>query len=142
MREGDAAIIVATPEHRALFDDALAAGGLDLVAAEGEGRYMSLDAAELLERFMTPSGPDGASFRDLIAGVLDYATVGGRRVRVYGEMVALLWADGDVASTIALEDHWNDLAEERDFVLLCAYPSQAFDAESESALRRICAQHS
>jgi len=58
-------------------------------------------------------------------------------------MVALLWDAGDVASAIALEDLWNDLAGERDFMLLCAYPMRSFDTTaSGTAFRRICDQHS
>jgi hypothetical protein len=53
-------------------------------------------------------------------------------MRVYVEMVALLWDDGDMASVPALEDLWNDLARLRTFSLLCAYPTRAFDDEASA----------
>jgi len=57
-------------------------------------------------------------------------------------MVAVLLDDGNVASALALEDRWNDLAESRAFGLLCAYPIRAFDhPENTSAFDRICEQH-
>ncbi|MEY2517258.1 MAG: hypothetical protein QOJ89_4616, partial [bacterium] len=124
LRGDDAAIIVATAEHRAAFAAGLAASGIDVDAAAMAGRYLTFDAAELLDAFMVGDAPDPAIFRREIGSVIDRASAGGRRVRVYGEMVALLWADGDIASTIALEDLWNDLGEARSFSLFCAYPMQ------------------
>jgi hypothetical protein len=46
-------------------------------------------------------------------------------VRVYGEMVALLWADGQVAAALELEDLWNELGRRLPFSLFCGYPEQA-----------------
>ena len=64
-------------------------------------------------------------------------------MRAYGEMVALLWDDGDVASALALEDLWNDLGDVRAFELLCAYPMSAFeDPDSAAPFKRVCEQHS
>jgi hypothetical protein len=139
---GDAAVVVATPEHRAAFAAEIAAAGVDLGAATSDGRYQALDAAELLSRFMTGGAPDPIRFREVAADVLGQASQCDRQVRVYGEMVALLWAEGDVASTIALEDIWNELVDEQGFALFCAYPISGFDVRSRSAFHRISGQHS
>jgi hypothetical protein len=56
-------------------------------------------------------------------------------------MVALLWGAGDVASTIALEDLWNELAEVRAFSLFCGYPIQGSDVRSRAVFKHICGQH-
>lgn len=140
---GGSAVVVATAEHRALFDRDLAAAGIDLAAARTEDRYLDFDAAEVLATFMTGAGPDGDRFAAHVGGVLDRAAHGGRRVRVYGEMVALLWGEGRVPAAIALEDLWNDLAHGRVFELLCAYPLHILgDPEHAEAFRRVCDQHS
>jgi diguanylate cyclase (GGDEF)-like protein len=143
LRAGDAAIVVATSAHRRAFAEALTQDGIDVVAAVGEGRLVVLDASELLVRFMVDGRPDPERFRDAVIEILDRASGGGKRqVRIYGEMVALLWARGDAGSTLALEDLWNDLAKIRRFVLLCAYPMRAFDrVDSGPAFKRICEQH-
>ena len=72
---------------------------------------------------------------------MDRAADGDREVSVYGEMVALLWAAGDVTSTIALEDMWNELAGIRKFSLLCGYPISSFDVQSRALFAHICGQH-
>ena len=143
LQERDCAIVVATAAHRHEFERALEAAGIDVAAAVREGRFIALDARDVLSRFMVGGVPDEARFRAAIGTVMDHASRGGRRMRVYGEMVALLWDDGDVVSALALEDFWNDLAGERTFKLLCAYPMRAFDdPASADAFRWICDQHS
>ncbi|MDP8931195.1 MAG: MEDS domain-containing protein [Actinomycetota bacterium] len=49
----------------------------------------------------------------------------GRDVRIYGEMVALLWEEGNILAAMALEDLWNQFAGSRAFSLMCAYPMNA-----------------
>ncbi len=142
LRCGDAAIVVATAQHRAAFAAAIDAEGVDLAAAIADGRYQAFDAADLLATFMVDGAPDADRFEAVIGTVVDRAAASGRRVKVYGEMVALLWADGEVNSTIAVEDLWNDLAAERSFSLLCAYPMGDFDDATRAAFKQICTQHS
>ena len=140
---GHAAVVVATADHRRAFEAALGRSGVDVTGAVASGRYLSFDAAELLESSMIDGAPDPLSFAETVGPVIERAGAGGRRVRIYGEMVALLWDAGDVVSAIALEDLWNDLAGERDFMLLCACPLRAFEnSDSGTAFRRICDQHS
>ena len=137
-----AAIVVATPAHRAAFEVALASAGVDIAAAIAAGRYVSFDAGELLATFMVDGAPDGAAFRREVGGVLERMTAAGQPLRIYGEMVALLWEGGDVASAVALEDLWNDVRSQYDFDLLCAYRLSAFDNEDDAqAFRRVCEQH-
>ncbi len=143
LNDGDAAIVVATATHHRAFEGALRASGVDLSSAVASDRYLALDAAELLQTFMMGGAPDPGRFSETVGGVIERAAAGGRRVRIYGEMVALLWDAGDVTSAIALEDLWNDLAAERDFMLLCAYAMSSFvDTASVEAFKRICDQHS
>jgi PAS domain S-box-containing protein len=62
--------------------------------------------------------------------------------RAYGEMVDLLWKDGNIEGAIALEDMWNALAARYSFTLLCAYSMGNFYKEAHTAsFQRICAQH-
>jgi PAS domain S-box-containing protein len=140
LRDGDAAIVIATATHRRAFETALNASGIDLAATVD--RYLALDAAELLEKLIVNGAPDAASFRDTIGVLIEHASADGRQVRVFGEMVALLWSAGDLASTIALENLWNDREASHQLAKLCAYPLRAFDDEaSTEAFERICAQH-
>ena len=142
LAQDGSALIVATPEHRTRFAAALAASGHDLGPLEEAGRLVILDASETLASFMGPDGPDRARFRTAVGTTLDRLRAGGGPVRIYGEMVAVLWNAGDVSSALALEDLWNDFAGERSFGLLCAYPIGSFDEPATAAaFQRVCRQH-
>ena len=84
-----ACIVVATSEHRAGLEARLDARGLDVVAAATSGQYVSLDAAETLAQFMLGDAPDPARFTTIIENIIAQAAAGQRRVRIFGEMVAL-----------------------------------------------------
>ena len=142
LRGDGAAIVVATTDHRHAFADAIRAAGIDIDAAVEDGRYVPIDAGRLLARFMVGGAPDPARFREVVTQLLDHAGTGRREVRVYGEMVALLWARGDVASTIAVEDLWNTLVDEHGFTLFCGYPISAFDVQSRTTFEHVCSLHS
>jgi signal transduction histidine kinase len=137
--------VIATPEHRAGLEARLAAGGLDLSAARARAEYIALDAAETLSRIMLAGAPEPGRFAEVVGGVIAQAEQGGRHVRAFGEMVALLWAEGNAAAAIRLEELWNDLrdATATPFSLCCGYPMQGFASEANGApFADICARHS
>lgn len=139
---GETVILVATKAHRDLFEPALVARGADLLKARREGRYVSLDADEMLARFMRGGRPDPESFRKVIGSVVEIGAANGKDVRIFGEMVALLWTRGEVAAAIRLEELWNELAGTYPFRLFCAYPAHGFGSDSLGPLARICHEHS
>src|SRR6185312_10486958 len=63
----------------------------------------------------------------------------GLRIHAFGEMVALLWADGNRDGAIRLEELWNELGERRRFALFCAYPIADFGEEDHSRRSRASA---
>jgi diguanylate cyclase (GGDEF)-like protein/PAS domain S-box-containing protein len=130
LRDGESAIVVATEAHIRDFDAALLARGVDVDTAHADGQLVTLDAADMLARFMTPAGPDARTFGDVIGGVVRAEAAKGRGVRIYGEMVALLWDSQQVRAAIELESLWNDLRREVTFTLVCAYPTSAVTGAS------------
>src|ERR1700730_7670473 len=147
LKAGDAAIIIATEPHRDGLTSRLKAGGLDTSRAIEDGRYVSLDAAETLSRFMSGGAPDPASFANVIGNHImqarNAAEGSGARVSAFGEMVAVLWGEGKFDPAVALEQLWNLLAETHSFTLHCAYPMKGFDREEHGEyFLKICAEHS
>jgi PAS domain S-box-containing protein len=139
---GDTCIVVATPAHRAELDERLQSLGLDVATAYVSGQYMTLDAAETLATFMAPGGPDAGRFAAVIGTIVDQAIKSRQRVRIFGEMVALLWMDEQHDAALRLEALWNDLHEMHAFVLFCAYPIQGFGGEAfAQPLSDVCSAH-
>lgn len=142
LRAGDAAVVIATPDHLASIDRTLVAEGIDLVAARWQGQYLPMDARATLRQFMVSTGPDPVAFEQVMTDVLRRARRNGRRVRAFGEMVALLWADGLQAPTLALEHLWDDFCHRESMGLFCAYPESSFDDTNADALAKIRRAHS
>jgi anti-sigma regulatory factor (Ser/Thr protein kinase) len=143
LARGEAAVVVATGPHRRLFAAGLTRDGLDLAAERARGAFLSLDAEELMNAFIVRGKIDATGFHEVIGGLVRAAGASGRPVRVYGEMVALLWEQGDVLGAIELEALWNELALELPFSLLCAYPaSSVAGGENLEALQQVCRLHS
>jgi signal transduction histidine kinase len=144
---GDSAVVIATEAHRDGLARQLGGRGLSLDLAAAQGRYVALDAAETLARFMRDGQPDAARFAGVVGPILERANAAARgerpRVAAYGEMVALLWADGNPAAAIRLEQLWNELARTHAFTLHCAYPLSLFaEARDAELIASVCAHHS
>ena len=142
LRAGDGIVIIATEAHRAVLDRRLEERGFALGPARASDQFIALDAVETLSRFMVDGWPDEAKFKETVAGLLKRAGGDGRRVRAFGEMVALLWAQGHCAATVRLEHLWHRFCSEDSFSLLCAYPKSGFTEDAADSIRQICDAHS
>ncbi|PYP86760.1 MAG: hypothetical protein DMG65_18310 [Candidatus Angelobacter sp. Gp1-AA117] len=142
---GDSAIVIATPAHRDGLQQRLIHSGLDLSVAGKQGRFVSLDAAEILSQFMAGGRPDPQRFHEVLGAAiaqLNSAAKPGCRVAAFGEMVALLWEDGQEQAALELEQLWNQMGETHSFHLLCAYPLGLFSQSSHAAaIERVCSAH-
>ena len=142
VQDGGVAIVVATPDHRRSFERYLVGTGVDVAAAFARGVYLAPDASETMRGFMVADRPDPAGFWQAISPMLRQAAQAGRPVRVFGEMVALLWDAGLIDAAIEVEAMWNELGAQYPFSLLCAYPAQpAACAYQLDALTEVCRAH-
>jgi PAS domain S-box-containing protein len=144
---GDAAVVIGTKPHRDSLAKRLTVRGLDIGRAAEQGRYISLDAAETLAKVMVNGWPEAALFFEVMSNVMTAATAAAEgeqsRVVAFGEMVALLWEQGQPEAALRLEELWNDLARAHSFSLRCAYPMSGFCREEHSQpFLKICAEHS
>ncbi len=141
LRTGDAAIVIATPAHRLSLSRRLVAQGLDLDAAAADDQYIELDAEQTLNQFIRQGWPDDELFGQCVRHILQRARKDGRRVRAFGEMVALLWAQGHNGATVRLEHLWQGLCRDQAFPVFCAYPRSGFTQNAMSSLEEIFAAH-
>jgi len=144
---GSAALVIATNAHREGLANRLMGRALDISRAIHRGRYVALDAAETLHKFMIGGLPDRAKFLTCFTEVIDRVNVAGEgepcSVVAFGEMVSLLWGEGNFEGAIRLEELWNELAQTRSFNLRCAYPITHFNQEEHApAFLKICGEHS
>jgi CheY-like chemotaxis protein len=139
----EAAVVIATRSHRHQLAARLRTQGVDLTLVREQGQYIALDAAKTLSLIMRCGGLDTQCFGDVIGGIMAPTDSRYARVRVFGEMVALLWAEGKGAAALRLEELWNDLATRHVFSLFCAYPMRVFPRAGDGKqFRQMCAAHS
>ena len=121
-------MIIATRAHCEAIEERLKTHGLDLPALRRQGRFLSLDASETLAKISLDEYPNAARFDEVIGAAIAKTNDASPRhfTRAFGEMVALLWAQGKRDAALRLEELWNDLAKRMSFALVCAYPLNSF----------------
>jgi MEDS: MEthanogen/methylotroph, DcmR Sensory domain len=78
----------------------------------------------------------------VIAAALDHVRSSGcREVRLYGEMVDLLWGTR-LGATVELERLWDEVLRDERLSLLCAYRLDPLDHQVQGALRQVTQCHS
>jgi hypothetical protein len=139
---GDNVIIIATKEHLDSLNERLRSQGFDLDVLIKTDRYFPLDAADALSKFMINNWPDEALFEEYISQLVTRASKDGRKVRAFGEMVAVLWQQGHNGATVKLEHLWCRLHDRKQFSLYCAYPKNGFTQSAGDSMDTICTAHS
>ncbi|HYG18207.1 MAG TPA: MEDS domain-containing protein [Ohtaekwangia sp.] len=139
---GEAVIVIATTSHLEGLETRLESLGLNVLSLRSNNQYIPLDAAETLSRFMVNGWPDENLFNHVVSELIVKAKEDGRQVRAFGEMVAMLWAKGQVGATVRLEQLWNKFCENEAFCLFCAYPESGFTQDASESLMHICGAHS
>jgi hypothetical protein len=142
VRAGQPLVVIATPAHRKAFQQKLIELHPEFDGREAETVW--LDARDTLASFMEGRMPNAELFEATVGNV--FARLMASRtylvVRAYGEMVDLLWQDGNADGAIALEKLWNGLSHRYAFSLLCAYDGAGFEViEKKPGYYRVCAMH-
>lgn len=136
---GDAVVVVATPEHRSALGRLLRK---DFELASSAGRLLSVDAATTLAQCQRDGLPDRALFDEVIGELIARASQMAPHVSVYGELVALLSLEGKHDQALDLERYWHDLLGRYPVSLLCGYPMRSFATiEDAEAVQLICDAH-
>lgn len=144
IRAGQPVIVIATEPHRRAFAEKLRAKGLDPDKLFSGRLAVWLDARETLSAFMEGGLPNRELFFATVGSVFErllakrYYLV----VRAYGEMVDLLFKEGNTEGAVLLEQLWNELANKYKYALLCGYAIDNLLHEAGVAgFRRICDHH-
>jgi hypothetical protein len=142
---GEGIILVSTLPHWNGFRGRLEAEGVNVGAARKRGQLTVVDADELLPRFMRNAMPDPDIFPGVFGDVVAEARASGgyQKVRVWGEMVNVLWERGDVDASMNLEDQFDQLIKKRDMVIFCSFLMDNFNDDVHARmLPRLGTNHS
>jgi hypothetical protein len=122
LRKGEAVILVMAKNHFGPVLRGLATDGFNVANLEATGQLVCCEAESLLSRIMFGSVLDELKFETTIGDLIQKAKRSdvNRPVRVFGEMVSLIWRAHPDA-TQRMEELWNHVVSSHGVPLLCAY---------------------
>src|ERR1700682_5983446 len=123
LRRGEAVILITTAAHCEPIRERLEREGFNLKELEMTGLLVCEDAEKLLSTFVFDGIVDELRFKARLGRMIEKAkTADGKRraVRIFGEMVDLLWKS-NARTTERLEELWNEVIDAHSVPLLCAY---------------------
>lgn len=145
LANGEGLILVPTVAHWNAFRPRLEAEGVNVADAQARGQLTIVDADELLPRFMQKAMPDAPVFLGLAGEIVARTRGAGRfpKVRWWGEMVNILWERGDIASSMCLEDLFDQVSQAQDIAIFCSFLMDNFNGEVHAhMLPRLGENHS
>ena len=144
LQSGDGVVVISTTQHAKDLNSRLRARGINVLAERRSRKLILMNAEQTLQSFVDDDGwPNDDKFYEVIGTILRRARgKDQRRVRAFGEMVAVLWGRGQNAATVRLEYLWQRLCRDQEFRLFCAYPKAGFTDYALKSLQDICAAHS
>ena len=123
LRLAQPALIVTNEAHREGIADELMKHGVDVDAAISRGDLLMLDAATTLRTLMNGGAlPDSDIYhRDVGAACAQLLRGRPGPLRIFGDMVDLLWQRGEYDAAIRVEILSNQLAATHPIAVICGY---------------------
>jgi PAS domain S-box-containing protein len=129
LQQGDAVLVIATPQHQTAITRQLNLLGCNPESAVYRGQIAFLEAGATLARFMLAGEPDWDRFQNVVGSEMHRLRAScslSGAFRAYGEMVGVLWSAKEFSAAIRLEEYWNRLLQANPFKLFCGYPINIF----------------
>lgn len=140
---GEAVIVIAKQALRKSLKLKMDGISFDGRILQDQDQIKFFDAEFLLSNLKSDGVLEEEVFQEYLAAPIDNAQLNYRKVRVFSEMVDILWKQDQHNIAIQLEGFWNDLSHIQEFSLLCTYSLNKLDPNTyDDALERICKCHS
>ena len=125
LRKNEGVVLIMSKGHCEPIMDRLKAQGFDVEKRQRSGQLTCIVAEEMLPRFMVDGMPDTNRFQSLIGPIINRSRASmsnghQAHVRVFGEMVSLLW-EKNLAAAALLEEIWNKAIDTYSVSLMCTY---------------------
>jgi hypothetical protein len=125
LRNNEGVVLIMSRGHCEPIKNCLKAEGFDVDKRQSSGQLACIVAEDLLPRLLVDGMPDTTRFKALIGPIIDRARASmsnghHAHVRVFGEMVSLLWEKNLPAAKV-LEEMWNQAIDTYSFSLMCTY---------------------
>jgi len=142
--KNEAIIIVATKPHWENIAGRLTNKGFDIEELRRAGQLTLLDADETLPKFLVKDMPDGRTFKGIAHDTIGKARANGRyaNVRWWGEMVNVLYVNGNGPASTRLEEFFDEVAHQESIAIFCSFLMDKFDRQVyDGPLQNVCRTH-
>jgi KaiC/GvpD/RAD55 family RecA-like ATPase len=131
LEKEESVVLITTQPHAQAINQELEKAGFDVGRLNDAGQLITVDAEVMLRKLVVDAVPDAVLFKEIIgemiAAARQFAPSG--KVRVFGEMVSLMWTT-NMPATIRMEELWNEVIKTYSVPLLCTY---SLDPRAEPA---------
>ena len=145
LRRGDATCVIGTSGFRERLGDRLRARGWDVNGSSGHDRYLAVDTAEALNRFVRNGDADPDGVAKAIAELDQYRLAVGdgpaTRLTIFGNTAGTLSAQGNIRAAMELERLWSSGTDGLPFLTVCGYGSSCFHDFAPNLWSDACAAH-
>jgi len=141
---GESIILVATAENWKNISGRMTAKGFDNAELQRRGQLTVLDADLTLPKFIRHNHPDGGIFKDIARATIRKAHADGKypRVRWWGEMVNVLYVQGNGRGSTRLEELFDEVAHEEQIAIFCSFLMDKYDKNIyDGPLGDVCRTH-
>ncbi len=145
LNNGDGILLAATKPHLRAFTEQVTSMGFDVDAAKRQGQWRELASDEVLVKVMEAGRPNPEVFKQLASKAIreTRGPNGNPRLRIFGELVNILWMTGNLPGAMAIEALWDELGKTYPFTLFCGYRMDNFGkAASSGPFQSVCQSHS
>ncbi len=121
--KGESVVLIMADSHSGAIKARLAEAGFDVDDLGASGQLECISADSMLRELMPDGKPSEALFRETIGRVIGRARANSssHQVRIFGEMVSLLLAQGEIAAAEKLEVLWNEAIDVHKVSVFCTY---------------------
>lgn len=144
LQAGESVVVIASRQHWAAIARTIQDRGVDWAESEKGGALKVRDAHVTLSQLQSRAGVDRNRFETLVDELIEpFRSRAGRGpLRIYGEMVDLLWQSGRLDAALALEGLWNVVLTQVRCRLLCGYHRSLMTGSDAAAFTKVSETHS
>jgi hypothetical protein len=145
IQKGQGVLLVATKPHLKLFAETVEKIGCDVPAARSRGQLTEVCVEDALNDIMIAGIPSADKFSRLAKAAIQktHGHEGVSGIRIFGELVNVLWMAGNMQAALSLETLWDKLGKTHPFTLFCGYKMDNFDKNAAcGAFQSVCDSHS
>ena len=133
----ETAVVIATNAHLNALENRLQSYRIDVEELISNNKFIPLSAEDTLSELIVDNRPDERALKKMISELFD----GHKKIRAFGEMVAILWMQGNKEAAVELENLWNKVCGNYHLSLFCAYPKSSFKDNEINSVKIMCETH-